>query len=81
MFSGDGFQGDNGMLSTDPGRLVVDMPAFRAETEFGDAFVRSCGGHFAFGNGIPGYRLAIKSVSYEGYLYSSGGMNIRILLV
>jgi len=75
-FSGDGCQSDNVIVTAETGKLIVQMNDFWVQSGDADNFSKRCVGHFNMNEGVPGYRLAIKSVSYEGYLFSSGGIRI-----
>ena len=71
-FSGSGCPGNGANLTIDANKLIVEMPNFT--TEIGPS--TNCQGHFNMADGLAGYRLAVKTITNEGYLYSSGGVDL-----
>jgi hypothetical protein len=72
-WTGTGCGGNNAAASAEPGKLIISMPAFVEDEAHGST---TCNGHFGFADGLPGRRLAIKSVFNEGYLFSSGNVTV-----
>jgi hypothetical protein len=81
-FSGGGCgSNDTTKLTVEANKLIVEMPLFSAEmgpslsvTEVSPSSF--CQGHYSLVDGLPGYRLAVKSITHEGYLYSRGGVRV-----
>jgi len=80
-FSGSGCSGTDAVVSAAGSTLTVSMPAFAAHTggEAGDgSFMAGCTGIFDMRDGITGYRLAIRSVEYKGYLLTRGAGEVEV---
>jgi hypothetical protein len=65
-------------LSAKPGKLMVQMPQFSVVAGDTDAFMMNCNLYLNMNGALAGYRLAIKSVSLEGYLLSRGQINTEM---
>jgi hypothetical protein len=60
-------------LSTEQGKLVISMPDFYGEIS---PSTENCDVHLTMTDGLPDKRLAIVSVTGEGVLETSGGVNV-----
>jgi hypothetical protein len=74
-FSGNGCGNNTGLLTFEENKIIAEFPDFAANTRESE----SCAVHLNMKGDLAGQKLAIKTVTTEGYLHSSGGVSFESL--